>query len=53
MIRYYVPSVSNNLKLERTCPHCNRPNGGIHSAITKRHISDPKVETVNLPAIRQ
>ena len=46
MIRYHVPSVGNSLKLERTCPHCNRPNGRIHSAITQRHISDPKIETV-------
>ena len=46
MIRYHVPSVGNGLKLERTCPECNRPNGRIHSAITRRHISDPKIETV-------
>jgi len=46
MIRYHVPSVGNGLKLERTCPHCNRPNGRIHSAITQRPISDPKIETV-------
>jgi transposase-like protein len=46
MIRYHVPSVSSDLKLERRCPHCNRPNGRIHSSITSRHISDPKVETI-------
>ncbi len=46
MIHYHVPSVGNSLKLERTCPHCNRSNGRIHSAITQRHISDPKIETV-------
>jgi transposase-like protein len=46
MIRYNVPSVSDNLKLERTCPHCNRRNGRIHSAITQRHISDPKIDTI-------
>lgn len=46
MIRYHVPSVSSELKLERTCPHCNRPNGRIHSGITHRYISDPKVETI-------
>ena len=46
MIRYHVPSVSSNLKLESRCPHCSRPNGTIHSGITQRHISDPKVETI-------
>ena len=45
MIRYHVPSVANSLKLERTCPHCKRPNGRIHSSITQRRISDPKIET--------
>ncbi len=46
MIRYHVPSVSSELKLERRCPHCNRPNGRIHSAITTRAINDPKIETI-------
>lgn len=46
MIRYYVPSVGSDLKLERRCPHCHRPNGRIHSGIALRHISDPKVETI-------
>jgi transposase-like protein len=46
MICYHVPSVGGSLKLERTCPHCHRPNGRIHSAITPRPIGDPKIETV-------
>ena len=46
MIRYHVPSGGNSLKLERTTPHCNQPNGRIHSAITPRRIRDPKIETV-------
>jgi transposase-like protein len=46
MIRYHVPSVASSLKLERICPQCHRPNGRIHSAITKRHISDPKIDTI-------
>ena len=46
MINYHVPSVSKELKLERRCPHCHRPNGRIHSGIIHRCISDPKVETV-------
>jgi transposase-like protein len=46
MIRYHIPSVSSDLKLKRRCPHCNRPNGRIHSAITRRRISDPKIETI-------
>jgi hypothetical protein len=46
MIRYHVPSVTSSLKLERKCPHCHRPNGRIHSAIARRLISDPKIETI-------
>jgi hypothetical protein len=46
MIHYHIPSVSSELKLERTCPRCNRPNGRIHLAITQRSINDPKIETV-------
>jgi transposase-like protein len=46
MIRYHVPSVSSDLKLERTCPHCNRTKGRIHSATTCRPISDPKIGTI-------
>jgi hypothetical protein len=46
MIRYHVPSVGNALKLERTCPHCRRPNGRIHSAVSLRPIRDPKIEAI-------
>ena len=46
MIRYHVPSVCGELKLERRCPHCSRPNGRIHSGITHRPISDPRIETI-------
>jgi len=46
MIHYNVPSVGGELKLERRCPHCNRPNGRIHSGITHRPISDPKIQTI-------
>jgi transposase-like protein len=46
MIRYHVPSVASNLKLQRRCPHCKRRNGRIHSGMTYRKISDPKVETI-------
>ena len=46
MVRYHVPSVAGSLKLQRRCPHCNRRNGTIHSRITYRSISDPKVKTV-------
>lgn len=46
MIRYNVPSVGCELKLERRCPHCHRPNGRIHSNIVHRPISDPKVCTI-------
>ncbi|UCG47023.1 MAG: hypothetical protein JSU94_16175 [Phycisphaerales bacterium] len=46
MVRYHVPSVSSSLRLERRCPHCGRPNGRIHSKITWRRLSGPKVETI-------
>lgn len=46
MIRYHVPSIASSLKLERTCPHCHRPNGRLHSALVERPISDPKIETI-------
>jgi len=46
MVNYLFPSVSSILKLERRCPHCNRPNGNIHSAINYRRISDIKVHAI-------
>jgi len=45
MTRYHIPSVASSPKLERRCPHCHRSAGRIHSRITRRRISDPKVET--------
>lgn len=45
MVRYIVPSVNNSLKLERHCPHCNRPGGNIHSGIHYRAISDIKLNS--------
>jgi len=46
MIRYIIPSVSNQLKLERHCPHCGRCGGNIHSSIQYRAISDTKVTII-------
>lgn len=46
MVNYLFPSVSSGLKLERHCPHCNRPNGNIHSGVHHRPISDLKVSSV-------
>ena len=46
MIRYNVPSVGQDLKLERSCPHCHRRNGRIHSNVVHRPISDPKVDAI-------
>jgi len=46
MIRYIVPSVDPQLKLERYCPHCNRSGGNIHSGIQHRAISDIKVTVI-------
>ena len=46
MIRYIVPSVSSQLKLERHCPNCFRLGGNIHSSIRHRAISDIKLTTI-------
>jgi transposase-like protein len=46
MIRYIVPSVNSQLKLERYCPHCKRSGGNIHSGIRYRAISDIKVTAI-------
>ena len=46
MIHYIIPSVDKRLKLERRCPHCNRPNGNVHSGIGYRGISDIKVQAI-------
>ena len=46
MIQYIIGSVDKGLKLERRCPHCNRPNGNVHSGIRYRGISDIKVQAI-------
>ena len=46
MIRYIIPSVGNQLKLERHCPHCGRFGGNIHSSIHYRPISDIKASSI-------
>jgi len=46
MIRYIVPSVGSQLKLERHCPQCGRMGGNIHSNIHYRAISDTKVTAI-------
>ena len=46
MVKYIVPSVSSQLKLERHCPHCRRFGGNIHSGIRFRAISDIKVTSI-------
>ena len=46
MVKYCLPSVGTELKLDRHCPHCGGPNGNIHSAVRYRHVSDPKVHAV-------
>ena len=46
MIRYIIPSVSSQLKLERRCHHCNRVGGNIHSSVQRRAISDIKVAAI-------
>jgi hypothetical protein len=46
MVRYLFPSVGSELNLERTCPHCRRVGGRIHSAVRQRRICDIRVSTV-------
>jgi hypothetical protein len=46
MIRYLFPSVGGELKLERTCPHCYRLGGRIHSAVRLRPICDIRVASL-------
>jgi hypothetical protein len=46
MVNYLFPSVGNELKLQRTCPHCGRNGGRIHSGVWQRPISDIRVSTV-------
>ena len=46
MVNYLFPSVGGELKLERTCPHCHRLGGRIHSALRQRRIDDIRVSTV-------
>lgn len=46
MIRYIIPSVGSELKLERHCPDCGRFGGNIHSGINYRAISDIKVSSI-------
>jgi transposase-like protein len=45
MANYRFPSVGGELKLERTCPHCHRLGGRIHSAVQQRAICDIRVST--------
>lgn len=46
MVRYLFPSVGGELKLERTCPHCYRLGGRIHSAVRLRPICDIRVASL-------
>lgn len=46
MVHYLFPSVGTELKLERRCPHCQRPGGNIHSGMIHRTISDIHVGVV-------
>ena len=46
MVKYYLPSVGTDLKLDRRCPHCASPNGNIHSGIHHRRVSDPNVQAI-------
>lgn len=46
MIHYQFPSVGGGLQLERTCPHCHRRGGRIHSAVRERPVCDIRVATI-------
>lgn len=46
MVQYLFPSVGGELKLERTCPHCHRLGGRIHSAVRRRPICDIRVASL-------
>jgi len=46
MVHYLFPSVGGELKLERTCPHCHRCGGRIHSAVRRRPICDIRVASL-------
>lgn len=46
MVHYLFPSVGGELKLERTCPHCHRLGGRIHSAVRLRPICDIRVASL-------
>ena len=46
MVNYLFPSVGTELKLQRTCPHCGRSGGRIHSAVRPRAIEDIRISTV-------
>ena len=46
MIRYILPSVDSELKLDRQCPHCRHRFGVVHSGLHGRAIRDPKVSGI-------
>jgi transposase-like protein len=46
MVNYLFPSVGGELKLERTCPHCHRLGGRLHSAVRERCICDIRIATI-------
>jgi hypothetical protein len=46
MAHYLFPSVGGEVKLQRTCPHCHRLGGRIHSAVHQRPICDIRLSTI-------
>lgn len=46
MVDYLFPSVGTELKLQRTCPHCGRVGGRIHSTVHSRPIADIRLAMV-------
>jgi hypothetical protein len=46
MVHYLFPSVGKEARLQRTCPHCARSGGRIHSAVWQRLTSDIRVSTI-------
>jgi transposase-like protein len=46
VFRYILSSVGTGVQLDRHCPHCGNPNGGIHSGVRLRRISDVRATGV-------
>jgi transposase-like protein len=46
MLKYILPSVGQDVKLQRHCPYCHRFGASKHSGIIHRAISDMRVTSI-------